>query len=258
MRVGQLDAAMLSVAGLKEIEESVAALQLMPLMFRSWQEFDYGHDQLRPELERRLLEKGFVVLFWGEGGWVQFFSTESRVAPEEYKSARIFAWAGNASLVDIMKSMGYHPVVLGLSDILASLQTGMIDVVPAAPMWALAFQFYRTTPHMLRMNWVPIVGATVITLRTWERMLPEARVALSDAAAKAGRTLRAHRAVQDELAIEAMHEHGLVVHELSSEVERQWQEIASAIWPQVRGTMVPAATFDRVQQLLSEYRRRNP
>ena len=90
MRVGQLDAAMLSVAGLKEIEESVAALQLMPLMFRSWQEFDYGHDQLRPELERRLLEKGFVVLFWGEGGWVQF-SRPSLAWPRKNTSRREYS-----------------------------------------------------------------------------------------------------------------------------------------------------------------------
>jgi len=75
MRIGQLDASMLTVAGLKEIDESITALQLMPLMFRTWEEFDYVHEQLRPELERKFLEKGFVVLFWGEGGWVQFFST---------------------------------------------------------------------------------------------------------------------------------------------------------------------------------------
>lgn len=90
MRIGQLDAAMLSVAGLKEIDDSVTALQFMPLMFRSWDEFDYVHEHVRAELEQRLLDKGFVVLFWGEGGWVQFFSTTPRLTPEDYKTARIF------------------------------------------------------------------------------------------------------------------------------------------------------------------------
>ena len=58
-------------------------------------------------------------------------------------------------ITELMKSLGYTPVVLELTDILPSLQTGMIDTVPAAPLWALAAQFDRTAPHMLRINWVP-------------------------------------------------------------------------------------------------------
>ncbi|MCK5433022.1 MAG: TRAP transporter substrate-binding protein DctP [Gammaproteobacteria bacterium] len=258
MRIGQLDAAMLSVAGLKEIDESVTALQFMPLMFRSWDEFDYVHEHMRTELEQRLLDKGFVVLFWGEGGWVQFFSTTPRLTPKDYKTARIFQWSGNPPLVDMMKSLDYHPVVLELSDILTSLQTGMIDVVPVAPMWALAFQLYGKTSHMLRMNWVPIVGATVITTRTWNAMRPEARDALRQAAVKAGTTLRAHRTVQDENTIKAMQTRGLTAHQLTPEIEQEWQKTIRAIWPSIRGNMVPADKFDQVIQLLAEYRTNNP
>ena len=36
MRIGQLQAALLSVVGLREIEPSIAALQNLPLAFRSW------------------------------------------------------------------------------------------------------------------------------------------------------------------------------------------------------------------------------
>jgi len=254
MRIGQLDAAMLSVTGLQEIDDSVMALQVMPLVFRSWQEFDFVHEGLRGELEQRFRDKGFVVLFWGEGGWVQFFATEPRIVPDDFRNARIFAYAGNPEQVGLMKSMGYHPVVLELSDVLSSLQTGMIDVVPVAPMWSLAFQVYRNTPHMVRMNWVPIVGATVITVRTWERMSEAARTALTEAARTAGQTLRAHRDEQDERTIEAMQSHGLTVHELSAEARSRWQVLAESVWPRIRGAMVPAATFDHVMALLESYR----
>lgn len=258
MRIGQLDAAMLSVAGLKEIDESVTALQFMPLMFRSWDEFDYVHGHLRTELEQRLLDKGFIVLFWGEGGWVQFFSTTPRLTPEDYKSARIFQWAGTPAQVDMMKTMDYHPVVLELADILTSLQTGMIDVVPVAPMWALAFQLYGKARHMLNMNWVPIVGATVISVNAWETMKPEAREALLRAALKADVTLREHRSRQDENTIKALQANGVTVHQPTQQIEQQWQEAIRKVWPRVRGNMVPAEKFDRVVQLLAEYRSQKP
>jgi TRAP-type C4-dicarboxylate transport system substrate-binding protein len=63
MRVGQLNAAMISVVGLMEIDRSVTALQYMPMVFRDWAEVDYVREKLRGELEKRMQDKGFVVLF---------------------------------------------------------------------------------------------------------------------------------------------------------------------------------------------------
>lgn len=254
MRVGQLHASMLSIVGLSEIDESVSALQKIPLMFRSWDEVDYVRERLRPDLEQRLRAKGFVVLFWGEGGFVQFFSKAPHTMPEQFKASRIFAWAGDNPQVELMKSLGYRPVVLELSDILPSLQTGMIDTVPAAPLWALVGQFDRTAPHMLRINWVPIVGAVVMNAKAWDSLSPSGREALTKAAAEAGEALRAHRNTRDEEVIRAMEQRGLKVLTMTPEVERAWRDLAQASWPRVRGSMVPAEMFDRVERLLAEYR----
>lgn len=254
MRVGQLHASMLSIVGLSEIDESVSALQKIPLMFRSWDEVDYVRERLRPDLEQRLRAKGFVVLFWGEGGFVQFFSKSPNLMPDQFKSSRIFAWAGDNPQVELMKSLGYRPVVLELSDILPSLQTGMIDTVPAAPLWALVGQFDRTAPHMLRINWVPIVGAVVMNAKTWDALSPAGRAALTKAAAEAGEALRAQRGTRDEEIVSAMEQRGLKVLPLTPEAERAWRSLAQASWPRVRGTMVPAEMFDRVERMLAEFR----
>jgi TRAP-type C4-dicarboxylate transport system substrate-binding protein len=66
MKNGLLQAAMLSVVGLAEIDKSVSALQYMPMMFRSLEEVDHVRDKLAPTLEKRLLAKDFVVLFVGK------------------------------------------------------------------------------------------------------------------------------------------------------------------------------------------------
>lgn len=254
MRVGQLDVSMLTVVGLSEIDASVAALQYMPMMFRSWEELDHVREKLRPELEGKLAAKGYVVLIWGEGGWVQFFAKEPMVHPEEFKRARIFAWSGDLLQPDVMKKLGYHPVSLPIGDILPALETGMVDVVPVAPLWALVGQFDRVTRNMLRINWVPIVGATVMRKQAFDAMKPEAREALLAASRKATQDLRAHRAVQDEESIRAMEARGLKVRDMTPELEREWRAVAERSWPQVRGTMVPADTFDRVRAILAEYR----
>lgn len=254
MRIGQLDASMLTVVGLTEIDPSVAALQYMPMMFRSWDEVDHVCEKLRPELEARLAAKGFAVLIWGEGGWVQFFTKEPVLRPEEFKRARIFAWSGDVAQASVMKQLGYNPVPIPIADILPALETGMVDTVPVAPLWSLVGQFDRITPYMLRINWVPIVGATVMRRQALEALKPEAREALLAAARKSTDELRAHRMVQDEESIRAMQKRGLKVREMTPELEQEWRALAGRAWPLVRGAMVPAETFDRVQALLAEYR----
>src|SRR5262245_28066903 len=106
MRVGQINAAMLTASGLAEIDPSVTALQLMPLAFRNWEEVDFVREKLRAKLEQTLLEKGFVVLFWADGGWVRYFSKKPILTPDDLKKMKVFVTVGNPESDDIMKGMG--------------------------------------------------------------------------------------------------------------------------------------------------------
>lgn len=254
MRVGQMNGALLSVVGLSEIDDSVSVLQKMPMAIRTWDELDHVREKLRPTLEKRLLAKGFVVLFWGDGGWVHFFSKEPALRPADYKRMKVFTWAGDNPQVDIMKAMGYQPVVLEISDILPALQTGMINAVPSTPFYALVGQFHRHTPHMLELNWVPIVGAVVITRRAWDGMSPQAQAALKRAADAAGTKLREISRREHAESVEAMKQRGLQVRQVPPEVEAEWHRFAAQASTMVRGRMVPAELYDEVQRILAEYR----
>ncbi len=254
MRVGQLQAAMLTVAGLLQIDESVAALQLMPMMFRSREEFDAVREKLRPALEKRFLDKGFVVLFWGDAGWVHFFSKQPAVRPDDFKKMKMFVWSGDTRSVEIMKAVGLSPVPLEQTDILTGLQTGLIDVVPSVPFYALAGQFYGPAPHMLDVNWVPLVGATVVAKKTWDSVPPGKREALLKAAAEAGDAINQRSRAEDLESVEAMQKRGLKVHPLTPELQTEWYQFAEGVYPQIRGRVVPADMFDEVQRLVKKYR----
>ena len=255
LRIGQLQASMMTVAGLKEIVPSVTALQFMPSTFRNWEELDYVLEHIGTDIEKEFEDKGYKVLMWGMGGWVQFYSTKPRLTPEDFKDARIFSWAGTKNQQAMMISLGFNPVVLDLPDLLAAVQTGMVDVVPVAPMWALTGQIYRHAPYMMEMNWVPIVGATVMSMKTWNDLRPEAREAVLEAAARGEETLRQHRVNLDRDAVAAMQERGLEVYQPDGEARQKWNELVRSVWPRIRGSMVPEDTFDRVHELLAEYRR---
>lgn len=254
MQVGQLQAAMLTVSGLSDIVPDVTALQNMPMMFRSLEEVDYIREKLRPELETQFLEKGYVVLFWGDAGWVRFFAREPVIHPEDLKKLKLFTWVSDNSQVEIMRAAGFRPVALEIENILIQLKTGGIDAVPTVPFYALAGQFYDEAPHMLELNWAPMVGGTVITKKTWDKFLPETRDAMREAARVAGEEIKKRSRAESEESVAAMKKRGLQVHPVTPEVEAEWREVAEQVYPKIRGRMVPADMFDKVRSLLEEYR----
>ncbi len=254
MRIGQLQGALISVVGLREIEPSIAALQNLPLLFKNWEEVDYVREKMRASIEKKFFDKGFVVLGWGDSGWVRFFSKDAAFSPADYKKMKFFAWGSEPEQQDIMKSLGYTPVPLETSDILPSIQTGMINVVPSTPYFALASQIYNTAPNMLEINWAPIVGALVITRKAWDDLSPDAQKVVRSASESAGLEMRTKARKEVDEAVMAMKQRGLVVNKPSPAQMKEWNELADKLYPRIRGSMVPAETFDEVFAHLKAYR----
>ena len=257
MRIGELQAALLTVGGLAEIDESVTALQEMPMMFRSLDEAEYVRKRLRADLDKRLYDRGFVTLFWADTGWVRFFSRDAGIHPDDLcKKMKMFVTAGPGGdhQVEIMKAANCHPVQLEWTNLIPALQTGMVDAVPTSPMVALAGQFNLVTKHMLEVNWVPLVGALVIRRETWEKLPAAAQESLRKAAEDAGSKIQSRSRCESEQAVDAMRKRGMQVHVATAAEEAEWRKKAESVYPTVRGGIVPAVMFDRVQQLLAQYR----
>jgi TRAP-type C4-dicarboxylate transport system substrate-binding protein len=254
MRIGQLQAATLSVSGLAEIDPSVSALQKMPLMFRSLEEAEHVRALLIPELEEKLLAKGFVVLFWGDAGWVRLFARRPALRPDDFRKMHVFAGAGDNEQVQIMRGLGFQVRELEWSDALIGLQTGMIDALPTVPYHALAGQFYTVANHMLEVNYVPLVGATVVTRKVWESFSAEERIAMLGAAKAAGEKISATTRAENDQAVEAMRKRGLQVHRLTPEAAKEWDELGRETHGIIRGRIVPAEMFDKVVRLLEQHR----
>ena len=254
MRVGQLQAAVLTVSGLAEIDPAVGALQKMPLMFHTLDEAAYVRAKLAPDFDRRFAEKGFVVLFWTDAGWVRFFSKEQGILPQDFRKMKIMVSAGDNDESEVLKALGYNPVLLEWSDVLTGLQTGLVDALSTVPLHALTSQFNTVARHMLEINWVPLVGAMVVTKPTWDALPAAEKEAMLSAAAQCGAEFQNQGRQENQEALEAMKKRGLQVHALDPEAEKEWRQFAETAYPKIRGRMVPADTFDKVLEILREYR----
>jgi TRAP-type C4-dicarboxylate transport system substrate-binding protein len=254
MRAGVLNAGLFTVVGLSEIDNSAGGLSFLPMTFRSWEEYDYVREKLSPRLEKILLDKGFVVLFWGDAGWVRFFSKTPAINPDDFKQLKMFTWAGNSDQVDLMKALGYHPVPLETANILPGLRTNLISAIPLPPNQALMGQVYTAAPNMLALKWAALSGAAVIRKDVWDKIPPDVQKQLRIAAVAAGEKIRASARKEDEESITAMQKKGLKVQPVTPQIEAAWQQLTKILYPQLRGKTVPADIFDEVLRLVTEFR----
>jgi TRAP-type C4-dicarboxylate transport system substrate-binding protein len=253
IRLGTIHAAAVTTMGLAEIDRGVQAL-CIPMLYRSDAELDYVRAKLAPKLEERMAAKGFVVLTWGEAGWVHFFTKTPVVRPNDLKKLKMFSWAGDNSTIDLWKNAGFTVVQLASTDIMPGLQTGMINAFATPPVAALSFQWYSLAPNMTDMRWAPLIGATILDKRSWERIPADVRDAIMAASRKAGEKLQTDVRKGELEAVKAMKDHKLNVVAVADDALAAWRSAAEAIYPKLRGPFVPADMFDEAQRIVTEFR----
>ena len=253
MRVGQIDVAMLSIGSLPDIAWQISVLH-MPLLFRSNDELDYVMERIGPTFDALLQKQGFRVLAWGDAGWLHLFTTRPVTTPADLKTLRLFQWGANSPYLDAWKNAGYNPVPVPLPELHTALTTGMIQAILAPPIAALSFQWFGIANHMTSLPWAPMVGAIVISERSWRKIPKAKRARFLEIAAAASVEARDRTRAVEPQAIAAMKANGLEVHEVPPEAMAEWRAAVDSGFSPLIGTAVPADLLARVRRMIAEYR----
>jgi len=260
LRVKQIQAVALTGAGMGEIEKGVAALQI-PMMFDSYDELDYVRDRMAPTLEKRIEANGFVVLNWGDAGWVYFFADKPMPRLDDLRKLKMFSWAGSNDEFELCSANGFHPVALAATDIQMGLKTGLIDVIPTTPLYALWNQCFTLAKYMTDIKWAPLVGATLVSKAVWDKIPEAQRGPMLQAARDSGQQMRSSIRNMGDKAIGVM-TGGLpgkkidkltLVHADDATVA-DWRKRTEAVYPKMRGKIIPEDLFDEARRLHEEYR----
>ncbi len=254
MRLGTLNAGVLTSVGVAEIDKSVYAMGI-PLMYDSYDEVYWVHERMRAKLEASLEAKGFVVLNWADGGWVHFFTRSPVAVPDDLRRLKLFSWAGDAEAVEIWRSAGFNPVPLPSTEIATALQTGLVEALGSPPQVAVISQFFNHARNMTDLRWQLLQGATIITKATWERIPADVRPELLKVSQEAGARLQKEIRDSEAKDVEAMRKRGLNVVPVSAAQRAEWQKLTESIYPRIRGKVVPAEAFDEAMRYREEYRK---
>jgi TRAP-type C4-dicarboxylate transport system substrate-binding protein len=239
--IDTLQASFLTAAGLAELDEAFNVFA-MPFFFENDEEEIAVEKKLTPVLEQRLQAKGFHLLSWGTGGWVQVFSKKPLRSLADVKSAKLFTTKGADKWLQWYVKNGFHPVALLPADIPAQLKlsTGLIDTAPNPPYLALSLQIFRDAKYMLDLHIAPLTGAMIISNQAWNRISAEDK--------PKEKRVRAEAPAQDAESVKQMVARGLQVTTLDAKAAAEFRTAATQLVSTMRGDMVPTDVFDMAVQ----------
>lgn len=251
-----LDGIAISGAGLPRIDSSIGCLNI-PMLFNTYEELDFVRERISPMLEKSIEQQGFKVLTWAEGGWVYFFTKRPVATPDQLRQLRLWITPGYPDHERLFKEFDFQVVPLPATDMLTSLQTGLIEAIDVPPLFALLDRSYQIANNMLDLKWAALNAAMVISARAWDKIPEAQRPALSKAAVEIGIRLRQSIRDAEASAISEMQNRGLNVISPGPQELLSWQTEVVTSYPKLPCREEHPELFESITALVAEYKKNN-
>ncbi|CAI2717944.1 TRAP transporter substrate-binding protein [Nitrospina watsonii] len=254
MRIGQLHAAGFTGVGLGQILPEVRVLDL-PFLFRDDKEIEHVYDSMTEYFAGQFEKEGYVLLGWVPVGWIHFFSQKPIDNIEDLHDKKAWMWEGDPLVQETYKHLGVTPFPMSITDVLLSLQTGMLDTVYASPVGALALQWFTKVRYMSELRMGNATGAVLMTTRQFKKLSESQQKAVRDISRKNLKKLVQQVQQDNDRAIEVIKKNGLKVAPMPSEAERQkFFDVGEKVRKGLAGNLFDQKLLDQVLTHLNEFR----
>ncbi|MFT4577979.1 MAG: TRAP-type C4-dicarboxylate transport system substrate-binding protein [Nitrospinales bacterium] len=171
MRIGQLHGAGFTGVGLGAILPEVRVLDL-PFLFQSDQEIEHVYQAMNDYFVERFEKKGYILLGWVPVGWIHFLSQKPIQTVADLRESKPWLWEGDPLVEEAYEGMDVQPIPLSITDVLLSLQTGMVDTVYSSTQGALVLQWFSKVKHITRLRMGYATGGVLISKKKFKKLPP--------------------------------------------------------------------------------------
>jgi TRAP-type transport system periplasmic protein len=253
IKIGQLDGAAVTAAGLAQIEPSILVLNL-PMLFETQEEVDYVATKMWPYFQKKFEAKGFRLAERGEVGWIYFFSKTKVTSLADLQKLKLPTLGGDelgGKLVDKLKLNG---VPLGIPEIDAALTSGKIDACFSSPLGAIALQWYTKVKFMGSKPMLFAIGATVLSLEAQKRVSAEDQKTIEGIARQSQKKARNTIRKANDDAMKTLLRKGITVVDVPQKMVDELTEIGKTVQADLVGKVYSKEELETVIKYRDEYR----
>ena len=255
IRGRQLQGAVLASSALAGVYPEMLQYGL-PLLFRSREEMLFVREHIDPIIADGLREKGFESFGFGSLGFALIMSAKEPVVRlEDARGLKMWVPKGDDIGFSSMRSVGLAPLELPISDVLVSLQTGIVDVVVGPPSGAILLQWHTRLRYVTDFPLAFAYGLLALDKRAFGRLSARNQSVVRSTFARLAANLDRRDAEDNAEASQALRNAGLEYLTLSPDEVQRWRLAFSGQYPElVREADMSAELHQRIMALLAEFR----
>jgi TRAP-type C4-dicarboxylate transport system substrate-binding protein len=254
IRLGQFHSAGFTGVGLGEIAPKVRILD-SPFLFESYDEVDEVYRTFDKEFTEAFEENGFVLLGWAEVGFVYIFSKTPIFDANDVKKNKMWIWEGDPIAEAAFKSLNVSPIPLPITDVLTSLQTGLVNAVYTSPLAAIALQWFTRVKYMLDVPLADAAGAVVISKKKFDELPVDLQETLLRNGRKYMEKLTRSSREDNQKSIEALKKNGLeILVPPQEEKIREYRETGLRARRMLVGKLYTEEFLTRVEKAVLDFR----
>jgi TRAP-type C4-dicarboxylate transport system substrate-binding protein len=227
----------------------------LPLVFRSYDEVNYVRHQLDPVLVKGFEENGWVTFGFVDGGFAYLMTQNPVASVTQLQQQKVWLPSADAGSAAAAKVYGLSPVLLPISDVLASLQTGVINALVAPPVAALTLQWFTKVKYITQVPLLYTYGMLAISKSQFDRISPSDRKIVTEVLNKTFAEMDTANRLQNHKAFDAIKNQGLEIITPTAKELAVWRDYAArARTVLAQDGQVSQAMQDKLDALLKDYR----
>jgi len=254
MRFGQIQAAGFTGFGLGEILPEIRILEL-PYLFRNDAEIDMVSEELYEYFSIALAKKGYVLLGWADVGWIYFLSNDPVAEPKNLHKTKVWMWQGDPLAEAFFKELDKSPVALPITDVLLSLQTGLINAVYCSPMAALVLQWFTHVEYISDVPFTHAMGAILMDKKAFEKIDASNQSILLEVCKSNLRSLVERSRIENQEAYVQLSMEGLEKVVSTVDQRLKLRLIGERVNERLAETLYSHDLLSKIDSLLVEYRK---
>ena len=254
MNIGQLQGGGFAAGSLTRFYPDLQVYNL-PLQFQSFEEVDYVRKRMDQRINNGLEVGGLTSFCLTETGFAYLLSKEPVTTVEDIKKLKAWVPTGDFISADLIKSFGISPIPLSITDVLAGLQTGLINAVVVPPLVALALQWHNHVEYMMNMPLLYIYSIMAVDNKAFAKIsVPDQQIVLQ-VMNELYINIDAENRIDNRKAYDALVDQGIIVMTPGPEDVPAWQDLAGkSITRLVESGKITSESLEIYNELLNEFR----
>lgn len=254
IRLGQYHSAGFTGVGMGKIAPMVRILDA-PFFFKNHDEVDMVLEKFDGEFRKAFEDNGFVLLGWAEVGNVFVFTNKPITKVQDMDGVKMWQWEGDPVAEAAFKTLNLKTIPLSISDVLTSLQTGLIDGVYTSPLAAVSLQWFTAVKYMFNIPLTNSAGAVVIAKKEFDRYPQDIKDVLLKYGKSTMRKLTLLSRQDNEKSLGSLQKSKIVFTKpSSSKAAEEYDEIGRRARKSMAGKLYSEDLLSRVDRALAEYR----